>query len=131
MLQLQNPFALLLSSLFVTFLYQCSATQFIVGDSAGWVIPPFPTYYTNWTNSHFIREGDSLGKILTNILNLGWLSFLNSFFHIFMLARNTIHIRDFNSIFHVSKNQFGFPAVGDFRYWHVGDINGHSIRIRQ
>ncbi|WJX13835.1 hypothetical protein P8452_04180 [Trifolium repens] len=60
MLQLHNPFVLLLSSLFLTFLYQCSATQFIVGDSAGWVIPPNPTYYNNWTNSNFFREGDSL-----------------------------------------------------------------------
>ncbi|XP_004496103.1 blue copper protein 1b-like [Cicer arietinum] len=60
MLQLQNPFVLLLSSLFLTFLHHCSATQFIVGDSAGWVIPPYPTYYTNWTDSYFLREGDSL-----------------------------------------------------------------------
>ncbi|CAL5209012.1 unnamed protein product [Lathyrus oleraceus] len=61
MLQPQKyPFVLLLSSLFLTFLYQCCATQFIVGDSAGWIIPPYPTYYTCWTDSHFIREGDSL-----------------------------------------------------------------------
>ncbi|XP_058742090.1 cucumber peeling cupredoxin-like [Vicia villosa] len=59
MLQPQKyPYVLLV--LVLAFLDLCSATQFIVGDSAGWVIPPYPTYYTSWTDSHFIREGDSL-----------------------------------------------------------------------
>ncbi|CAI8603957.1 unnamed protein product [Vicia faba] len=59
MLQPQKyPSVLLIS--FLTFLYQCCATQFIVGDSAGWVIPPYPTYYTSWSDSHIIREGDTL-----------------------------------------------------------------------
>ncbi|CAJ1976599.1 unnamed protein product [Sphenostylis stenocarpa] len=31
-----------------------------VGDSAGWIIPPYPTFYNNWTHSHFIRAGDSI-----------------------------------------------------------------------
>ncbi|KAL5069239.1 hypothetical protein RYX36_020126, partial [Vicia faba] len=38
------------------------------GDSAGWVIPPYPTYYTSWSDSHIIREGDTLGqKIIIDV----------------------------------------------------------------
>ncbi|XP_061362263.1 cucumber peeling cupredoxin-like [Gastrolobium bilobum] len=60
MLKHQNPFVLSFSALFFTFICHCYATQFIVGDSAGWVIPPYPTYYSNWSHSQFIRAGDSL-----------------------------------------------------------------------
>ncbi|KAK7278582.1 hypothetical protein RJT34_23614 [Clitoria ternatea] len=60
MLQHQNPFVLTFSALLLSFFCHCSATQFIVGDSAGWVIPPYPTYYSNWSHSHAIRVGDSL-----------------------------------------------------------------------
>ncbi|KAF1858982.1 hypothetical protein Lal_00010014 [Lupinus albus] len=29
-------------------------------DSSGWVIPPYPSYYSNWAHSHLMRVGDSL-----------------------------------------------------------------------
>ncbi|KAG5078194.1 hypothetical protein JHK82_056889 [Glycine max] len=60
MLQHQNPFVLSFSAFFLAFLCHCSATTFTVGDSAGWIIPPYPTYYNNWSHSHFIRVGDSV-----------------------------------------------------------------------
>lgn len=33
-----------------------------VGDPVCWSIPPGPDYYTNWSNSHFFKIGDTLGK---------------------------------------------------------------------
>ncbi|KAK7268563.1 hypothetical protein RIF29_21264 [Crotalaria pallida] len=61
MLLHQNPFVLSFSALFLAFLCHCSATHFIVGDSTGWVLPPYPMYYSNWSHSRLIRVGDSLG----------------------------------------------------------------------
>jgi len=58
----QTPFFLSFLAMFIAFFCHCSATKFTVGDSAGWIIPPYPTYYNNWTHSHFIRAGDSIGK---------------------------------------------------------------------
>ncbi|KAK7391550.1 hypothetical protein VNO78_19966 [Psophocarpus tetragonolobus] len=60
MLQHPHPFVLSFSALFLGFFGHCSATTFIVGGSAGWIIPPYPTYYNNWSYSHFIRVGDSI-----------------------------------------------------------------------
>ncbi|KAK7255806.1 hypothetical protein RIF29_29227 [Crotalaria pallida] len=60
MLLHQNPFVLSFSALFLAFLCHCSATHFIVGDSTGWVLPPYPMYYSNWSHSRLIRVGDSL-----------------------------------------------------------------------
>ncbi|RDX95977.1 hypothetical protein CR513_21426, partial [Mucuna pruriens] len=60
MLHHQNHFVLSFSALFLAFFCHCSATNFTVGDSSGWVIPPYPTYYSNWSHSHLIRAGDSL-----------------------------------------------------------------------
>jgi len=69
MLQHQNPFVLSFSAFFLAFLCHCSATTFTVGDSAGWIIPPYPTYYNNWSHSHFIRVGDSVGiSLMRNAL---------------------------------------------------------------
>ncbi|ESW16208.1 hypothetical protein PHAVU_007G137400 [Phaseolus vulgaris] len=56
----QTPFFLSFLAMFIAFFCHCSATKFTVGDSAGWIIPPYPTYYNNWTHSHFIRAGDSI-----------------------------------------------------------------------
>ncbi|KAF1874352.1 hypothetical protein Lal_00008557 [Lupinus albus] len=56
----QKPFVLSFLALFITCLCHCSATPFIVGDSSGWVIPPYPSYYSNWAHSHLMRVGDSL-----------------------------------------------------------------------
>ncbi|KAF1874351.1 hypothetical protein Lal_00008556 [Lupinus albus] len=56
----QKPFVLSFLALFITCLCHCYATPFIVGDSSGWVIPPYPSYYSNWAHSHLMRVGDSL-----------------------------------------------------------------------
>ncbi|CAL0321209.1 unnamed protein product [Lupinus luteus] len=56
----QKPFVLSFSALVIVFSCHCSATQFMMGDSSGWVIPPYPLYYTKWSYSHFMRVGDSL-----------------------------------------------------------------------
>ncbi|RYR37911.1 hypothetical protein HN873_029922 [Arachis hypogaea] len=64
MLKHQKGFVLSFSALLLLLAMNCHCssahTQFIVGDSAGWVIPPYPTYYTNWSHNHFFRVGDSL-----------------------------------------------------------------------
>ncbi|KAF7811537.1 cucumber peeling cupredoxin-like [Senna tora] len=64
----RNPFVLsfsplillLLLSLFFLSSSSSSATQFTVGDSSGWAIPPYPSFYTNWSKSQSFKVGDSL-----------------------------------------------------------------------
>lgn len=69
MSQHQNPFVLSFLAFFLAFFCHCSATTFTVGDSAGWIIPPYPAYYSNWSNSNFVRAGDSVGKsLIRNVL---------------------------------------------------------------
>ncbi|KAL2324989.1 hypothetical protein Fmac_024047 [Flemingia macrophylla] len=58
MLHHQNLFVLSFAALFLALFCHCSATKFMVGDSAGWIIPPYPTYYSNWSQTHIIRAGD-------------------------------------------------------------------------
>ncbi|MED6109742.1 hypothetical protein PIB30_036391 [Stylosanthes scabra] len=62
--QHQKGFAVSFSALLVLLAMSwqccCAHNQYIVGDSAGWVIPPYPTYYTNWSHNHFFRLGDFL-----------------------------------------------------------------------
>ncbi|XP_040995191.1 blue copper protein-like [Juglans microcarpa x Juglans regia] len=37
----------------------CSGVKYQVGSL--WSLPPFPTYYSNWSLSHFFKTGDFLG----------------------------------------------------------------------
>ncbi|XP_019427145.1 PREDICTED: cucumber peeling cupredoxin-like [Lupinus angustifolius] len=60
MLLYQKLFVLSFLALFIACLCHSSAIPFIVGDSSGWVIPPYPSYYSNWAHSHVMRVGDSL-----------------------------------------------------------------------
>ncbi|KAJ7974818.1 cucumber peeling cupredoxin-like [Quillaja saponaria] len=62
---------LILLLLLSPFLDHSSAgTRYTVGDSP-WNIPPYPTYFDNWSSSNFFRTGDSLVfDFETNLYNL-------------------------------------------------------------
>lgn len=42
--------------------YNVSATEFVVGDAAGWNVPDSPTTYSSWASEHNFSIGDILGN---------------------------------------------------------------------
>ncbi|XP_010687951.3 umecyanin-like [Beta vulgaris subsp. vulgaris] len=40
--------------------YNVSATEFVVGDAAGWNVPDSPTTYSSWASEHNFSIGDIL-----------------------------------------------------------------------